>query len=80
MVLQALPKPHADLPKVPVAINGQDRGSARIDQVGIHNVTAISRPFILLPARRRNVCSFCAKRFTATMNDQNFALTPKSQP
>src|SRR5215475_3391567 len=43
MVLQALPKPHADLPKVPLAINFAKTEEAReLIQVGIHNVTAIS--------------------------------------
>ena len=73
MVLQALPKPHADLPKVPVAINLAKTEEAReLIQVGIHNVTAISRPFILPPRTPKERVQLLRKAFTATMSDAEF--------
>jgi tripartite-type tricarboxylate transporter receptor subunit TctC len=73
MVLQALPKPHADLPKVPVAINLAKNEEAReLIQVGIHNVTAISRPFILPPRTPKERVELLRKAFMATMNDAEF--------
>ena len=73
MVLQALPKPHADLPKVPLAISLAKTEEAReLIQVGIHNVTAISRPFILPPRTPKERVELLRKAFMATMNDAEF--------
>jgi tripartite-type tricarboxylate transporter receptor subunit TctC len=73
MVLQSLPKPHADLPKVPLAISLAKTEEAReLIQVGIHNVTAISRPFILPPRTPKERVQLLRKAFTATMNDPEF--------
>jgi tripartite-type tricarboxylate transporter receptor subunit TctC len=73
MVLQALPKPHADLPKVPLAISLAKTDEAReLIQVGIHNVTAISRPFILPPRTPKDRVELLRKAFMATMNDPEF--------
>jgi tripartite-type tricarboxylate transporter receptor subunit TctC len=73
MVLQALPQPHADLPKVPLAISLAKSEEAReLIQVGIHNVTAISRPFILPPRTPKERVQLLRKAFTATMNDAEF--------
>jgi hypothetical protein len=73
IVLQALPKPHADLPKVPLAIDFAKTEEARaLIQVGIHNVTAISRPFILSPGTPKARVQLLRKAFTATMNDAAF--------
>ena len=73
MVLQALPKPHADLPKVPLAISFAKTEEARaLIQVGIHNVTAISRPFILSPGTPKERVQLLRKAFMATMGDAEF--------
>jgi tripartite-type tricarboxylate transporter receptor subunit TctC len=46
IVLQALPKPHMELPKVPLAINFAKTEEARqLIQIGVHDVSAASRPF-----------------------------------
>ena len=79
MVLQALPKPHADLPKVPLAISLAKSEEAReLIQVGIHNVTAISRPFILPPRTPKERVQLLRKAFTATMNDAEFRADAES--
>jgi tripartite-type tricarboxylate transporter receptor subunit TctC len=73
MVLQALPKAHADLPKVPLGINLAKTEEAReLIQVGIDNVSAISRPFVLPPRTPKERVQLLRKAFTATMNDAEF--------
>jgi tripartite-type tricarboxylate transporter receptor subunit TctC len=41
-------------------------------QVGIHSVTAISRPFILPPRTPKDRVELLRKAFMATMNDAEF--------
>jgi tripartite-type tricarboxylate transporter receptor subunit TctC len=73
MVLQALAKPHADLPKVPVAISLAKTEEAReLIHIGIHSVSAISRPFILPPRTPKERVGLLRKAFMATMNDPEF--------
>ena len=50
IVLQAVAKPHPDLPKVPVAIEYAKTEQARkLIQAGIHDTAAITRPYALPP-------------------------------
>jgi len=73
IVLQALPRAHADLPKVPLAINFAKTEEARqLIQIGVHDVSAVSRPFALSPNTPRERVQFLRKAFTATMNDPGF--------
>jgi tripartite-type tricarboxylate transporter receptor subunit TctC len=73
MVLQALPKPHADLPKVPLAINYAKTEEARqLIQLGAHDVSAIARPFVLPPGTPKDRVEIIRKAFTATMIDPGF--------
>jgi tripartite-type tricarboxylate transporter receptor subunit TctC len=75
IVLQALPKAHVDLPKVPLAISLAKTEEAReLIQVGIHNVSAISRPFILPPRTPKERVELLRKAFMATMNDPEFRI------
>jgi tripartite-type tricarboxylate transporter receptor subunit TctC len=73
IVLQALPKPHGDLSKVPLAISFAKTEEAReLIQVGIHNVTAISRPFVLPPRTPKDRVQLLRRAFTATVSDAEF--------
>jgi tripartite-type tricarboxylate transporter receptor subunit TctC len=73
MVLQALPKPHADLPKVPLAISYAKTEEARqLIQLGAHDVSAIARPFVLPPGTPKERVQIIRKAFTATMSDPGF--------
>jgi tripartite-type tricarboxylate transporter receptor subunit TctC len=73
IVLQALPKAHPDLPKVPLAISYAKTDEARqLIQVGIHDVTAASRPFVLSPRTPKDRVEILRKAFMATMNDPAF--------
>ncbi|MGH7830246.1 MAG: Bug family tripartite tricarboxylate transporter substrate binding protein, partial [Candidatus Binatia bacterium] len=50
VVLQTLPKPDPDLPKVPLAINfAKTDESRQLIQSGIHDVSDIIRPYVLTP-------------------------------
>jgi len=73
IVLQTLPKPHADLPKIPLAINFAKSEEARqLIQFGIHNVTAVSRPFVLPPGTPKERVQVLRNAFSATLNDPAF--------
>lgn len=73
MVLQALPKPHADLPKIPLAINYAKTEEARqLIQLGAHDVSAIARPFVLPPGTPKDRVQIVRRAFTATMSDPAF--------
>jgi tripartite-type tricarboxylate transporter receptor subunit TctC len=73
MVLQTMPKPHADLPKVPLAINfAKTEETRELIQIGIHNVSAIARPFVLPPRTPKERVEALRKAFTATINDAEF--------
>jgi tripartite-type tricarboxylate transporter receptor subunit TctC len=73
IVLQALPKPHMELPKVPLAINFAKTEEARqLIQIGVHDVSAASRPFMLSPGTPKDRVQLLRKAFTATMSDPSF--------
>lgn len=73
MVLQALPKPHPDLPKVPLAVTYAKTEEARqLIQLGAHDVSAIARPFVLPPGTPKDRVQIIRKAFSATMTDPDF--------
>lgn len=73
IVLQALAKPHADLPKVPLAISYAKNDEARqLLQVGAHDVAAIARPFVMPPLTPKDRVAVLRQAFTATMSDPGF--------
>src|SRR4030095_2175628 len=73
IVLQALPKPHVELPKVPLAIDFAKTEEARqLFQIGVHDVSAASRPFMLSPGTPKDRVQLLRKAFTATMTDPGF--------
>jgi tripartite-type tricarboxylate transporter receptor subunit TctC len=73
VVLQGLPKPHPDLSKVPLAISFAKTDEARqLIQLGVHDVSAVSRPFMLSPGTPNERVQILRKAFTATMSDAGF--------
>jgi tripartite-type tricarboxylate transporter receptor subunit TctC len=73
VVLQALPKPHKDLPKVPLAIQFAKTEEARqLFQIGVHDISAASRPFMLSPGTPKVRVRILREAFTATMKDPAF--------
>lgn len=73
IVLQALPKPHPGLPKVPLAISFARTEEARqLLEVGAHNVSAVARPFVMSPGTPKDRVAALRRAFTATMRDAEF--------
>lgn len=73
VVLQTLPKPHPDLPKVPLAINLTKTEEARqLIKVGIHDMSAISRPYVLPVGTPKDRVQLLRKAFMSTMKDSAF--------
>lgn len=73
VVLQALPKPHPDLPKVPLAINYAKSDEARqLIQVGIHDAADIARPFVMPPRTPKEHVRVMREAFIRTLKDPAF--------
>jgi tripartite-type tricarboxylate transporter receptor subunit TctC len=73
IVLQALPKPHPDLQKIPLAINYAKSDEARqLIQVGIHDAADIARPFVMPPGTPRDRVQIIRAAFLATLKDPAF--------
>jgi tripartite-type tricarboxylate transporter receptor subunit TctC len=73
VVLQALPKPHPDLPNVPLAIDFAKNEEARqLIRVGIHDMNIITRPYTLPPGTPKERVEMLRKAFMDTMRDPEF--------
>jgi hypothetical protein len=73
VVLQALPKPHPDLPNVPLAIDFAKNDEARqLIRVGIHDVNIITRPYTLPPGTPKERVEILRKAFMDTIRDPEF--------
>jgi tripartite-type tricarboxylate transporter receptor subunit TctC len=73
IVLQALPKPHPDLPKVPLAIGYAKSEEARqLIQVGIHDAADVARPFVMPPGTPKDRVQAMRAAFLATLKDPAF--------
>jgi tripartite-type tricarboxylate transporter receptor subunit TctC len=78
VVLQTVPKTQPDLAKVPLAIDmaKTDQGRQLIE-VGIHNVSAITRPYVLPPGTPKDRVQMLRKAFADTLKDQDFLAEVK---
>jgi tripartite-type tricarboxylate transporter receptor subunit TctC len=73
IVLQALAKPHPDLPKVPLAIQYAKTPVARqLIQIGIHDAADIARPFVMPPGTPKDRVQIMRAAFVATLKDPAF--------
>ncbi len=73
IVLQAVAKAHPDLPKVPVAIELAKTEEARkLIQAGIHDTSAITRPYALPPGTPKDRVQMLRKAFMETLKDKEF--------
>ncbi len=73
IILQALAKPHPDLPKVPLAVSFAKTEEARqLLQVGAHDLASIARPFVVSPGTPKDRVQLLRRAFTATMSDPGF--------
>ena len=73
IILQALPKAHPDLPKVPLAINYAKNEDARqLIRIGIHDAADIARPFVMPPGTPKDRVQLLRSAFVATLRDSAF--------
>jgi len=70
-VLQAIPEPFPDLPKVPLVINLAKTEEARqLIEVGIHSPGRFTRPFALPPGTPQERVQILRKAFQETLKDK----------
>lgn len=73
VVLQAAPKPHPDLPKVPLAINfGKNQDGKQLIDVVIHGGNIVERTFLLPPGVPKDRVQVLKQAFANTMKDTEF--------
>jgi tripartite-type tricarboxylate transporter receptor subunit TctC len=74
ILLQNIPKPHPDLPKVPLAINYAKTDEARkLIRAIVHTVAPTSRPYVLPPATPKDRVQILRKAFMDTIKDPEFS-------
>lgn len=73
IVVQAVAKPHPELPKVPLAINyAKTEEAKKLIQVGAHDPGTLARPFVLPPGTPKDRVQLLRKGFMDTMSDPEF--------
>jgi tripartite-type tricarboxylate transporter receptor subunit TctC len=78
VVIQAVPTAQLDLPKVPVAMElAKSQEAKQLIQIGIHDQSAILRPFALPPATPKGTVSVMQRAFRSTMEDAQFLAEMK---
>jgi tripartite-type tricarboxylate transporter receptor subunit TctC len=78
VVIQAVPKPEVDLAKVPVAMDiAKTEEAKRLIQIGIHDQSAILRPFALPPGTPKETVKVMQQAFQSTMKDSQFVAEMK---
>jgi len=81
VVMQGVPKPFPDLPKVPLAINLAKTDEARqLIEVGIHSPSIFARPFVLPPGTPKDREEILSKALQEILKDKEFlAETEKAK-
>lgn len=78
VVVQAVAKPHPELPKVPLAITYAKTDEAKkLIQVGAHDAGTLARPFVLPPSTPSDRVQLLRKAFAETMTDSEFLAEAK---
>lgn len=78
IVLQNIPKPHPDLPKVPLAINfAKNDESKKLITALVHSVGPTARPYVLPPGTPKDRVEMLRRAFIATMKDAEFLADAK---
>lgn len=73
LVLQATSNPHPELAKIPSAVNFARTSEARtLIEIGIHDATAITRPYALPPGSPRDRLRVLRTAFQSTIRDSAF--------
>jgi len=78
VVIQTNPKPHPELAHVPNAIDEAKTEEARqLIQLGLHDVAAMTRPYVLTPGTPKERVQVVRKAFIDTLSDPNFVAEAK---
>ncbi len=78
VVLQLVPKPHPELPKVPLAVSLAKTDEARtLLEAAVHDPNSITRPYSLPPGTPKDRVKILQKAFTDTMKDPEFLADAK---
>jgi tripartite-type tricarboxylate transporter receptor subunit TctC len=78
VVLQLVPKPHPELPKVPMAVSLVKTDEARtLLEAAVHDPNSITRPYSLPPGTPKDRVKILQKAFTDTMKDPEFLADAK---
>lgn len=78
VVLQTIPKPHHDLPEVPLAINfAKDDEARKLIAAGVHAYGATARPYVLPPGTPKERVRILKKAFIDTLSDGEFLAEAK---
>ena len=73
VVLQAMPKAHPDLPKVPLAIGYAKTDEARkLIQIGVHDQSLLIQPYAAPPGTPKERVQVLRKALVDTMKDKQF--------
>jgi hypothetical protein len=71
--LQNIPKPHPELPKIPLAINFAKTDEAkRLINSLVHSVGPTARPYVLPPGTPKDRVQILRAAFLKTMKDPKF--------
>jgi len=80
VVLQITPKPHPDLPNVPLAISYAKTDEARrIIEVAVHNDSTLVRTYTLPPGTPKDRVQILRKAFQETLRDPAFLADAEKQ-
>lgn len=72
-MVQATPRPHPELAKIPLALGfAKTAEGRRLIEVGIHDLSAIFRPYALPPGVPGERVEILRRAFMATMKDPEF--------
>ena len=73
VVLQSVPEPFPDLPKVPLVINyAKTEEAHKLIEAGIHDASVFSRAFVLPPGTPKELVQVLTRAFVDTMKDKEF--------
>ena len=73
IVLQFVPKPIEELPKIPLAISLCKTDEARqLLELGVHDTNLIARPYVLPPGTPKDRAQLLTKAFQETLSDKEF--------
>ena len=78
IAVQTVAIPHAELPKVPLAISyAKTEEAKKIIQIGAHDPGTLARPFVLPPGTPKERVQILRKAFADTMADAEFLADAK---